>query len=61
MMLLSLHIVAIALLVAMSGGMAYQMGKQEGIRITRSYYETQKTTNPVSPPLSPPPVIATPS
>ncbi|MBT6727807.1 MAG: hypothetical protein HN867_17545 [Deltaproteobacteria bacterium] len=39
MMLLSLHIVSIAALIAISGGIAYSLGKNEGIRITRMYYE----------------------
>jgi hypothetical protein len=39
MMLLSLHIVSIAALIAISGGIAYSLGKNEGIRITRLYYE----------------------
>ena len=39
MMLLSLHIVSIAALIAISGGIAYSLGKNEGIRITRLHYE----------------------
>ena len=39
MMLLSLHIVSIAALIALSGGIAYGLGKNEGIRITRLHYE----------------------
>jgi hypothetical protein len=39
MMLLSLHIVSIAALIAISGGIAYGLGKNEGIRITRLHYE----------------------
>ena len=39
MMLLSLHIVSIAALIAVSGGIAYSLGKNEGIRITRLHYE----------------------
>ena len=39
MMLLSLHIVSIAALIAISGGIAYTLGKNEGIRITRLHYE----------------------
>ena len=39
MMLLSLHIVSIAALIAISGGIAYGLGKNEGIRITRLQYE----------------------
>ena len=42
MMLLSLHIVSIAALIAVSGGIAYSMGKTEGIRITRLHYEDGK-------------------
>lgn len=38
-MLLSFHIVAIAALVLVVGNIAYQMGKKEGIRRTRNYYE----------------------
>ena len=34
MMLLSLHIVSIAALIAITGGIAYSLGKNEGIRIT---------------------------
>jgi hypothetical protein len=39
MMLLSLHIVSIAALIAISGGIAYSLGKNEGIRVTRLHYE----------------------
>jgi hypothetical protein len=39
MMLLSLHIVSIAALIAISGGIAYSLGKIEGIRVTRLHYE----------------------
>ena len=39
MMLLSLHIVSIAALTAISGGIAYSLGKNEGIRNTRLHYE----------------------
>ena len=39
MMLLSLHIVSIAALIAISGGIAYSLGKNEGIRITQLHYE----------------------
>ena len=39
MMLMSLHIVSIAALIAISGGIAYSLGKNEGIRITRLHYE----------------------
>jgi len=39
MMLLSLHMVSIAALIAISGGIAYSLGKNEGIRITRLHYE----------------------
>lgn len=39
MMLLSLHIVSIAALIAISGGIAYSLGKNEGIRIARLHYE----------------------
>jgi preprotein translocase subunit SecF len=41
MMLLSLHIVAIAALIAVSGGIAYSMGKAEGVRITTLHYEDE--------------------
>ena len=39
MMLLSLHIVSSAALIAISGGIAYSLGKNEGIRVTRLHYE----------------------
>ncbi len=39
MMLLSLHIVSIAALIAISGGIAYGLGKNEGLRIARLHYE----------------------
>ena len=39
MMLLSFHIVSIAALIAISGGIAYSLGKNEGIRITLLHYE----------------------
>ena len=42
MLLLSFHIVSIAILVAVVGMIAYQMGKKEGIRITENYYEEQQ-------------------
>ena len=34
-MLLSLHIVAIAILIGISGNIGYQMGVKEGLRISR--------------------------
>ena len=39
MMLLSLHVVSIAALIAITGGIAYSIGKNEGIRITRLHCE----------------------
>ena len=39
MMLLSLHIVSIAALIAITGGIAYSLGKNEGIRITSLHCE----------------------
>ena len=42
MFLLSFHIVSIAILVAVVGSIAYQMGKKEGIRITENYYQDQQ-------------------
>ena len=39
MMLLSLHIISIAALIAVSGGIAYSLGKNEGIRLTRLHHE----------------------
>ncbi|MBF0280255.1 MAG: hypothetical protein HQM13_20820 [SAR324 cluster bacterium] len=38
MLLLSFHIVAVAIMVAVTGSIAYQMGKKEGIRITDVYH-----------------------
>ena len=39
MMLLSVHIVAIALLVAVVGNIAYQMGKKRGMEIMQREHE----------------------
>ncbi len=47
MILLSFHIVAIAILIAVVGNIAYQMGKKEGIRLTEIYYtEEQPLSEP---------------
>ena len=42
MMLLSLHIVAIAALAGICGSIGYQMGVKEGIRVSR--LESEKTS-----------------
>ncbi|MBF0286200.1 MAG: hypothetical protein HQM14_00160 [SAR324 cluster bacterium] len=42
MMLLSIHVGAIALLIAVVAPIAYHVGKKEGIRITGNYYEEQR-------------------
>ena len=39
MMLLSIHIVSITILIAVVGSIAYQMGKKEGIRASRTECE----------------------
>lgn len=41
MMLFSFHVVAIAVLIAVVGSIAYQSGKKEGIRITKNHYEPE--------------------
>ncbi len=40
MMLLSLHIVAIAAIIGIAWNIAYKMGKKEGLRIARFEKET---------------------
>lgn len=45
MMLLSFHIIAIAALIAVTGNIFYQMGKKEGIRLTKNYYEQEQQTD----------------
>ena len=40
-MLLSLHLVAISTLIFVVGGIAFRLGKEEGIRITKDYYEEE--------------------
>lgn len=42
MMLLSVHIVAIALLVAVVGNIAYQMGKKRGMEIMQRDFEEER-------------------
>lgn len=56
MMLLGLHIVSIALLVAVVGSIAYQMGKKRGIEMMQIEYEeqpldanTKETTSSLNP------------
>ncbi len=48
MMLLSIHIGAIALLIAIVAPIAYQIGKKEGIRVTKNYYEEQQDSHATS-------------
>ena len=35
----SMHIFSVGVLVIIVGGIAYRLGKQEGIRITKNYYK----------------------
>lgn len=42
MMLLSFHIVAIALLVVVVGNIAYQMGKKRGMEIMQREFEEER-------------------
>ena len=39
MMLLGLHIFAISAIVSVVGGIGFYVGKKEGIRLTKNYFE----------------------
>lgn len=48
MMLLSLHIVAIAAIIGITGNIAYKMGKKDGLRIARFEKETSPSGKPTA-------------
>ncbi|MGK5094617.1 hypothetical protein WDW89_21710 [Deltaproteobacteria bacterium TL4] len=44
-MLLSLHVFSIGTLIIVVGGIAFRLGKNEGVRITKNYYESLGNKN----------------
>ena len=45
MMLITLHIVAIGILIGLTANFAYSMGKKDGLRITRREQEDKEQNN----------------